>query len=53
MGWRRPRLIREAEHDNGSHVPIIALTAHALTGDQEKCLSAGMDGYVSKPLRIP
>ncbi|WP_182865552.1 response regulator [Rhodopirellula sp. JC639] len=51
-GLEATRKIREAEKEQGGHVPIIALTAHALTGDQEKCLDAGMDGYVSKPLRI-
>ena len=44
--------IRDEERSSGNHIPIIALTAHALTGDQQKCLEAGMDGYVSKPLRI-
>jgi len=39
------------ERGTGRHVPIVALTAHAMKGDQERCLEAGMDGYVSKPVR--
>ncbi|PQO28884.1 CHASE domain-containing protein [Blastopirellula marina] len=42
--------IREYEQRNGGHVPIVATTAHALKKDRERCLSAGMDEYVSKPL---
>jgi CheY-like chemotaxis protein len=43
--------IRTLERSTGAHVPIVAMTAHAMTGDRERCLAAGMDAYVSKPLR--
>jgi two-component system, sensor histidine kinase and response regulator len=43
--------IRELEETSGGHIRIVAMTAHAMAGDRERCLAAGMDGYVSKPLR--
>ncbi|WP_425617019.1 response regulator [Anatilimnocola sp. NA78] len=43
--------IREQEAKTGGHLPIVAVTAHALKGDRERCLEVGMDGYVSKPIR--
>ncbi|MEX2301499.1 MAG: response regulator [Bryobacterales bacterium] len=50
-GVETTKLIRQREQEAGGHTPIIAVTAHAIKGDRERYLSAGMDGYVTKPLR--
>ena len=52
-GIEATQSIREREQINGGHIPIIALTADALKGTKEKCLSAGMDEYITKPIRLP
>ena len=49
-GLQATVLIRESETLSGKHIPIFAMTANAMAGDKEKCLSAGMDGYLSKPI---
>jgi signal transduction histidine kinase/DNA-binding response OmpR family regulator len=50
-GFEATAAIREREKESGTHVPVVALTAHAMTGDRERCLEAGMDGYLAKPIR--
>ncbi len=51
-GFTATKAIREREKVIGGRIPIVALTAHAMKGDRERCLAAGMDAYVSKPLRV-
>jgi CheY-like chemotaxis protein len=51
-GYQATAVIREKEKLRGGRMPIIAMTAHALDRDRERCLSVGMDGYLSKPIQI-
>lgn len=51
-GFEATTTIRKMEETTGTHLPIVAMTAHAMQGDKERCLAAGMDGYLSKPLNL-
>jgi two-component system, sensor histidine kinase and response regulator len=48
-GFEATGLIRARERDSGEHIPIIAITAHVMKGDRERCIEAGMDDYITKP----
>jgi CheY-like chemotaxis protein len=50
-GFEATTRVRARERGTGRHLPIVAMTAHAIKGDRERCLEAGMDGYVSKPIQ--
>ena len=50
-GFEATAAIRAKEYPRGTHTPVLAITAHAMTGDLERCLAAGMDGYVPKPIQ--
>lgn len=52
-GFETIKEIRKKEETSGAYLPIIAMTAHAMKGDEERCLKAGADGYVSKPIKQP
>ena len=52
-GYEATASIRALQTDLGYHVPIVALTANAIAGDRQRCLDAGMDSYLTKPIRLP
>jgi two-component system, sensor histidine kinase and response regulator len=50
-GFEATGVIRENERRTGAHIPVVAMTAHAMTGDRERCIDAGMDDFVTKPIQ--
>lgn len=50
-GLKATEIIRQKEKSTGRHIPIVAMTAHVMSGDRESCLAAGMDDYLTKPIR--
>ncbi len=50
-GFEATAAVRKRDNENGGHTPIVAMTAHAMKGDRERCLEKGMDDYISKPIR--
>jgi len=51
-GFEATQQIRDIEVTTGRRTPIVAMTAHAMKGDRERCLAVGMDGYVGKPIQV-
>ncbi len=51
-GLEATRQLREREQTRGGHIPVVAMTAQAMKGDRERCITAGMDDYISKPVRM-
>jgi two-component system sensor histidine kinase/response regulator len=49
-GFEATRRIRQVEAARGTHTTIVAMTAHAMSGDRQRCIDAGMDGYIAKPV---
>jgi CheY-like chemotaxis protein len=51
-GFEVAAAVRAREKGTGKHLPLVALTSHAMQGDRERCLAGGMDGYVTKPIQM-
>jgi len=51
-GFETTERIRKLEAEKGGHIPIVAMTAHAMKGDPERCIAAGMDDYIAKPIQV-